>query len=106
MEHAQANEHLFDTSAKMEDWANEFRYQVEKRGKSVNEALSIADKEVVKKHNLSRSVPGPSDSGGPAPASVGKFADLPKEAKDAYFAFKKEYGDDYTQETFLEQYNA
>lgn len=109
--HQEANPELFATRDMSEDWIKEVQFQGG-RNKTLtpDQVFAKADKIMIKKYALGRSLPGPDentdtsivkkDEGGDL-----KFSQLDKEEKAAYEEFKRDMPD-YTKEKYMEVYNA
>lgn len=102
--HQEAHPEIFETHAQTQEWMAELYHQGKDRGKSFEEARAIADKMIVRKYGLQRSMPGPSDGDSSASGAVSSFKQLPKEAQLAYEKFAKEIPG-YTKEDYLATYN-
>lgn len=106
-DYAQKNPVVFGTEEQRVAWLKELQFQATVQENQAA-AFEAASRAVVQKFNLQRSPPG-SESGDQNARSGGgnvAFDDIPAADKEVYYRFRKRFGEDYTKEKFMKEYNS
>jgi len=104
--YAKKNPVVFQNEEQRVAWVKELQFQATVHDNQ-EAAFEAASRAVVQLFKLQHSPPG-GDGGerGGGGGGNASFDDIPASDKEVYFRFKKQFGDDYTKEKFMQEYNS